>query len=181
MGNDFFKPLMVDLTGKIGCHYDVDSVLTVHNLVIKPLLEKSSFSYVYGLKKDDELVKLNSDILINEKGKYKIDISKECIIGHEKLWNAIRWERGSIIIVIEKDKINFSEIFKNTFYSGLLNTPNSGNTISAIKKCKEEAEKDNIAICFSASNGIEWMQIYAKDNTFEEILKIARSNCKRIN
>ena len=181
MGNDFFKPLMVNLTGKIGCHYDVDSVLPAHNLVIKPLLEKSSFSYVYGLKKDDELVKLNLDILINEKGKYKIDISKECIIGHEKLWNATRWNRGSIIIVIEKDKINFSEIFKNTFYLGLLYTPNSGNTISAIKKCKEEFEKDNIAICFSASNGIEWMQIYAKDNTFEEILKNARSNCKRIN
>ena len=174
------KPLFVNLTGKIRNNYDVESEMPAHNLVLKPLLEKCSFSYAYGLKEEDELVKLNSNILLFEKGKYKIDTSKECVIGHEKLWNVTGWKRGSIIIIIEKDKVDFSEILKNTYNPALLNTPNSGNTISAIKKCKEEAEKDNIAICISASNGIEWMQIYAKGNTFAEILKKAKENCQKI-
>jgi hypothetical protein len=180
MENDFFRPLFVNLTGEIRNHYEVESRLPAHSLVIKPLIEKSLFTYVYGLKKDDELVKLNTDILIADKGKYKFDISKECVIGHEKLWNLTGWKRGSIIIVIEKDKINFSEIFKNTYNPRLLNTPNSGNTISAIKKCKEEAEKDNIAICLSASNGMEWLQIFAKGETFKAIVNEAKNYCKRI-
>ncbi|MBL3547585.1 MULTISPECIES: hypothetical protein [Chryseobacterium] len=170
--------LEVNLTGEIRHHYDEESSLPAHNLVIKPLLEQSKSAYIFGLKKDDELFKANSDILISERGKFRFDSSKECVIGHEQLWNATMWKRGSIIILLQGDEFDFSDIFKSTYRPALTLTPNMGNTVSATKRCKEERELGNIAICFPASNGIEWMTIYANDKALEEIMKQAENNCR---
>jgi hypothetical protein len=46
----------------------------------------------------------NKDILIKEKGKHKLDILKECVKGHECLWNVAGFQRGSIIIILENKK-----------------------------------------------------------------------------
>jgi hypothetical protein len=146
--------------------------------VLKPLLEKCKYAFVYGLKKDEELYKFNSDILIIERGKYRFNTSKECFVGHEYLWNATAWKRGSIIIVLENGTIDFADLFRNTYRPGLVNTPNSGNSLSATKRCREEAEKGNIAICLPASNGIEWMTIYAKGDLFTTIVDQAENNCQ---
>jgi hypothetical protein len=76
-----------------------------------------------------------------------------------------------------KNNINlFYNIFKNTFNPGIIDNPNTGNTISAIKRCKEEMENGNIGVCISASNGIEYMYIYSKQHN--ELLKMAENNCK---
>ncbi len=179
MENEYFRPLIVNLTGKIRHYYKENNLLPANKLVIKPLLEKCISAYVYGIKKDSDLFKSNSDILINEKGKFKLDTLKECVIGHEYLWNATGWKRGSIIIILNHRQINWEEIFKNTYNPAYSDTPNSGNSISATKKCREESDKGNIAICFPASNGVEWMQIYANNIIFDEIMNIAEINCKR--
>jgi len=190
MENKFFEPLQVNLTGEIRHHYDENSVLPAHELVIRPLLENSLDIFVYkGTKEEFFLcgkmqipIKLEQeDILISDKGKFKFDKTKECIIGHEYLWNATMWKRGSIVFVLEPNKMNFAEIFKNTCRPSFEGTPNSGNTISAIKKCKLEMEKGNIAAILPASNGIEWIQIYVKGEVWENLVKSARNNCKEVN
>lgn len=178
MTPDYFKPLSVNLLGQHKRDYTEESVVPAHSLVIKPLLEKSACAFVYGLKKEDELYQLNADILISERGKFRLDTSKECVLGHEKLWNVTTWKRGSIIIGLKENDFDFSEIFKHTFRPSLLNNPNTGNTASATKRCKEERELGNIAICFPASNGIEWMTIYANDQTFEKIMQQAENHCQ---
>lgn len=186
MNEDYFKPLTVNLTGDIRHHYDETSSLPAHQLVIRPLLAKSTEAFVYNGRKDDFFLhgKMNSpikleeiDILIKDKGKFKLDKTKECILGNEYLWNATAWKRGSIIFILKEGQINFSEIFKNTYRIGILATPNSGNNASATKKCREEAEKGNIAICLPASNGLEWMTIYAKGKLFKNIIELAEENC----
>ncbi|WP_306350903.1 hypothetical protein [Flavobacterium sp. '19STA2R22 D10 B1'] len=178
MRNEYFSPLEVNLTGEIRHHYNEKSSLPAHNLVLKPLLDNCYLAYVFGLKKEDELYKTNSDILISEKGKFRFDTSKECIEGHEYLWNATSWKRGSIIILLEEGKLDFTELFKNTYRPGLSGMPNSGNSLSATKKCREEAANGKIAICLPASNGIEWMTIYAKGQLFENLVTEAFENCK---
>jgi hypothetical protein len=171
--NDFYLPLTVNVTGDIRHHYDERSSLPAHELVIRPLLKESIDAFVYRSTKDEFFlygkmqvpIKLDEiDILIKDKGKFKFDRTKECISGNEYLWNATTWKRGSIVIIVEPSKIDFQAIFENCYRPGLSATPNAGNTLSATKKCKDEAKKNNIGICFPASNGLEWMQIYASLN-----------------
>lgn len=178
MHEDFFQPLSVSLTQELSFHHDENSYLPAHSLVIKPLLQKSAAAYVYGIKKEDDLFKFHSDILISERGKFRIDTSKECLLGHETLWNVTAWKRGSIIILLKGDDFDFSDIFKHTYRPSLTLTPNMGNTVAATKKCKEERELGNIAVCLPASNGIEWMTIYANDKAFEKIMQQAENNCQ---
>lgn len=179
MKNDYFQPLDVNLTGPIRHYYNEKEILPVHKLVVKPLLEKCIYAYVRGLKKDDELYRLNADILIYEKGKFKFDTIKECLLWHEYLWNATGRKRGSIVIVLEDGAVDFSTLFKNTYNPGLTETPNMGNSLSATKKCRDESDKGNIAICFPASNGLEWMSIYAKGWVFTNICEQAYNNCQQ--
>lgn len=163
MNQTYYLPLIISLK----------SAFPIHDLIIRPLLENCKEAFIYGLSKESELYQKNSDILINDKKKFKLDLSKECIKGHEHLWNATGWERGSIVIILENNESLFKDIFKNCYEPGLCATPNSGNSLSAARKCKEEALKSNIAICFPASNGIEWMQIYATPQLTEKLLQEA--------
>jgi hypothetical protein len=178
MDNEYFQPLCVNLTGEIRHHYDEKSKIPAHDLVIRPLLEKCLYAFVFGLRRESLLYKQNLDILIQEKGKFKLDTSKECVNGHEHLWNATTWKRGSIIIILRDTEIDFPKLFKHTYQPGLAATPNSGNSLSATKKCKIEADKGNIAICFPASNGIEWITIYAKGQVFDNLVEQAFANCQ---
>ncbi len=185
--NDFYLPLIVNLTGDVGSDYDERSSLPAHELVIRRLLKGSRDTFVYrGTKEEFFLygktqvpIKLEGvDILISDKGRFKFDKTKECISGNEYLWNARTWKRGSIVMIIEPDKIDFRPIFENCYRPNLLATPNTGNTLSATKKCKEEMAKNNIGICFPASNGLEWMQIYASPALTNELLKMAKTYCR---
>lgn len=174
---DFYLPLTVDLTpGDTRHYYNERETLPAHDKVIRPLFSSSVESFVYGLTDKSELVNLNRDILIKDKGKYRFDKTKECIIGHEYLWNATSWKRGSIVLIVKKD-FDFTEILRNTYRPGLLVTPNSGSSPSAIKKCKEAVAKGDIGICFSASNGIEWIQIYTDIQHRDKLFELAYKNC----
>ena len=119
------------------------------------------------------------DILIYEKGKYKFDLNKECVLGHEDLWYANKYRRGSIIIILENNLKIFENIFKYVFNPGISGTPNSGNTHSAVKKFKEEMKNGRIGICLPASNGIDWMDIYINQENMEELFMIAEKSCNK--
>jgi hypothetical protein len=180
--NDYYLPLSVSLTpSDIRHYYDINSSLPCHDLVIRRLLANCKDAYVYGLKRDSELFINNASILINDKGKYKFDTSQECIKGHENLWNVTGWKRGSIVIIIADNKLDFSTVFENCYRPALSGTPNQGNTLSATKKCKEEARKNNLGICFPASNGLEWMEIYGTPEMTKQLLRDAMTFCKEKN
>lgn len=189
MKEEYFKPLYINLTGDIRHHYDEYSVMPVHESVIRPLLENSTEAFVYRGRKDEFFlcgkmqypIRLEDEaILIPQKGKFRFDTSMECITGHEYLWNATMWKRGSIVIVAEPDRIDFKDIFRHTHVAGFAETPNSGNMVSAVKKCKEVMAANKIAIIFPASNGIEWMHIYAQGEVWDGILKYADNESTKI-
>jgi hypothetical protein len=185
--HDYYTPIQVTLIEnkyqvdektKLLSFYDKNKKFPAHNLVIKPLLERCIYCNFYGIKNDSEIYRKNKEILIKEKGKYKLDTTKECIEGYEYLWNTYSGERGSIIIILKNDLKNFNEILKHTYNPSYDHTPNMGNTLAAVKKCKEEVENGNIAVCITRNNGIEFMQIYSKKETTIELFKIAEKNCK---
>jgi len=179
-------PILVSLIAD-KYHYEENDKLPAHELVIRPLLENSIDTFIYKGTKEEfflygkkqvPIQLANEDILISDKGKFKFNKAKECITGHEYLWNANCWKRGSIVFVLENNLDILRELFKHTYNPNLTETPNMGNSVSAIKKCKEEMKKGNIAVCLSASNGIEFMQIYAGQGKINELLKIAENNCQ---
>ncbi|MBD1365320.1 hypothetical protein IDJ77_16000 [Mucilaginibacter sp. ZT4R22] len=179
-GAEYFKPLIVFLTPKdVRHHYEPEAPLPAHETVIRPLLLNSIAAYVYRLSKDADLYKDNADILLPDKGKYRLDISKECIKGHELLWNKTAWARGSIVIICKPENIDFDSLFKGCYDIGLNNTPNSGNSPAALKLCLKEIEAGNVSFCFSASNGLEWMSIYSTDERRETLYRTALKNIKK--
>ena len=60
---------------------------------------------------ESDLYKENSDILFPDKGKFRFDNFKECVEGHEYLWNVTGWKRGSIVIILKRDEVNFIDIY----------------------------------------------------------------------
>ena len=185
---DYYMPIYVRLIEN-KYRYEETDKLPAHELVIRPLFENSLETLVYKGRKDDFFLygKMNypikleqEDILVPDKGKFRFDKTKECITGHEYLWNAHTGKRGSIVLVLENNFDIFRKIFKHTYNPDLTETPNTGNTVSAIKKCKEEMGKGNIAICLSLSNGMEHMQIYVGQGKTNELLKIAEDSCQRV-
>jgi hypothetical protein len=181
---NYYEPIIVKLI-EDSYNYDKKGKLPAHDLVIRPLLENCMYCYVYELKNDDELYINNKDILIKEKGKYKFDTTKECIAGHEYLWNATGGKRGTIIIILENNLGIFDKILKHTFIDigwdiPVVDNPNAGNSISAVKKCKEEMKKGNIGICITRNNGLENMFIYIEQKYKDELLKMVMDNCNKI-
>ena len=182
----YFHPLGVGLIAEIGLPRfdDENTVFPAHELVIRPLLENSLCAYVYQQRKskedpeDFEPFDLKKEtFLIPEQGKFRFDTTQECIRGREYLWNAGGHKRGSIIMILEPGRVDFSQLSKNTYRPGFDATPNMGNTLSAVKRCKEERAKGHIAICFPASNGIDWMDIYAQGDAWKNILQCVEANC----
>ncbi|PTQ99730.1 hypothetical protein C8P68_102560 [Mucilaginibacter yixingensis] len=172
MSLEYYMPLGFGLTSKdVRHYYDQYSPLDNHELVIRPILYNSENAYVYELNTDSELYLNNSNILIKDKGKFKFDTSKECIKGHEYLWNAQRRTRGSIVIVCDANRIDLRSIFAGCFWVGIAGTPNTGQTLTATKLCKKEANNGKLAFCFSATNGLETMLLYVAEPLRSTILK----------
>jgi hypothetical protein len=79
-------------------------------------------------------------------------------------------------MVLEGD-FDFKEIFRHCYRPGIAENPNTGNSPSATKKCKDEANKGNIGVCFPASNGIEWIQIYTDIDNRDRLWELAYEHC----
>jgi hypothetical protein len=157
--------------------FEEGNTVPVMNTVIRKMLKHAVEAYVYKGVKDsfylygrmNEPVDLEKfEFLSLKKGKYEIDLSDNTIADKGELWNARAHRRGSIVIVLPK-KFDFKDIFSYASFRGRLNNPNSGNNRAAINKCQLEVEAGRIAVCFSASNGIEDFMLYVDEKKKIEI------------
>lgn len=145
---------------KFSIFEQVDWHLPTFDTFLRPLLNYSKDCYVYGVS-DKNITPLLSSILIKDKGKYRLDLTKEVISGFEFLWNGSYPERGSIVIVLEPDNIDFSSIFSHCFDTLISNNPNTGMTLGAVKFSKKQVEQGFVSLCFSETNGFEWVDVFA--------------------
>ncbi|PUA38050.1 hypothetical protein C8Z91_16750 [Paenibacillus elgii] len=166
-----------------------DYTFPAYENVIRPLFDASIQAFVYrGTSEEHEgafgelvgkpIDMKQEDILIPYKGKYRFDKTKECISGHEYIWHARSYKRGSIVLILPND-FDFSAVFTYCYSPSFDETPHMGQSPGAVKLCRET--KDNhIAVIFSASNGIENMGIYASDETINKIADLAESLCDEL-
>ncbi|MDN3233359.1 hypothetical protein [Priestia megaterium] len=154
--------------------YEESETLPAHDLILRPLLASAKECYVYGLNQDTKLFHQCTDILSLIRNKYQLDLKKEVIKGYEQLWNATGWQRGSILVFLELEKLKDLNIFTSCYDPGILDNPNTGESIAAIRFCKGVISKEKkVGLCFSASNGIEWMKVYAEKDTLKELYQCA--------
>lgn len=182
---DYFKPLIV----KVAKNCNDWAHVSAHDKVIKPLLENALEAYVYkGASHEAQSVNLAGELtkvmyrplnlsefefLKARQGKFCFDRTRECVIGAENLWNARGFARGSIIILLSLE-FDFEPILEHCGDVDISMSPNMGESIAATKLAKQAMNEGKIAVLFSASNGIEWMQIYAPSSKYEHIHKIAK-------
>ena len=110
--------------------------------------------------------------LVRERGKFRLDLSRECINGAEIFWNACSFRRGSVIILLEGE-FDLAPILRRYAEISIDETPNMGNNPAATKLAKRAMSEGRIAVLFSAGGGIEWMDIYAPKAVQAKILKLA--------
>lgn len=110
--------------------------------------------------------------LVRERGKFRLDLSRECVNGAEIFWNACSFRRGSVVVLLEGE-FDLAPILRRCAEISIDETPNMGNSPAATKLAKRAMSEGQIAVLFSASNGIEWMDIYAPDAVRAKILKLA--------
>lgn len=167
----FSLTLMPD---KFSIYGQVDWHLPTFDSFLRPVLDNSKYCYVYGISETNITPNL-STILIKYKGKYRLDLTKEVISGYEFLWNGSYPERGSIVIVLEPDNIDFSLIFSHCFETLTFNNPNTGMTPGAVKFSKKQVEQGFVSLCFSETNGFEWVDVFAPKEL--GLCDIALLNC----
>ena len=161
---EYFKPFFVKIPGRAR----EDDHTSAHEQIIAPLLQNALAAYVYNGRKDSIVGAFGSvehplnlsefSFLVRERGKFRLDLSRECINGAEIFWNACSFRRGSVIILLEGE-FDLAPILRRGAEISIDETPNMS--------------EGQIAVLFSASNGIEWMDIYAPDAVQAIILKLA--------
>lgn len=167
-GGAFLNHFFVRLIPNGYYDYEENEALPAHELILRPLL------LLYGLKKDTELFQQCTDIFSFTRNKYKLESKKEVIKGYEQLWNATGWQRGSILIFLESEKLKKLNIFTSCYDPSISENPNSGESAAAIRFCKDVVTKEKlVGLCFSASNGIEYMKVYAESDTLKELYECA--------
>ena len=175
---DYFKPFLVKIAGRIRD----DDHTSAHDQIIAPLLKNALAAYVYNGRKDSIVGAFGSmehplslsdfSFLVRERGKFRLDLARECVNGAEIFWNACSFRRDSVIILLEGE-FDLAPILRRCAEISIDETPNMGNSPAATKLAKRAMSEGQIAVLFSAGGGIEWVDIYAPDAVQAIILKLA--------
>lgn len=62
--------------------------------------------------------------------------------GYEQFWNATGWQRGSILIFLEPEKLKELNIFTACHDPGIFDNLNTGESSAAIRFCKNVINKE---------------------------------------
>lgn len=175
---DYFKPFLVKIAGRIRD----DDHTSAHDQIIAPLLKNALAAYVYNGRKDSIVGAFGSmehplslsefSFLVRERGKFRLDLARECVNGAEIFWNACSFRRDSVIILLEGE-FDLAPILRRCAEISIDETPNMGNSPAATKLAKRAMSEGQIAVLFSAGGRIEWVDIYAPDAVQAIILKLA--------
>ncbi|MBE2287465.1 MAG: hypothetical protein IAE77_28680 [Prosthecobacter sp.] len=160
---------------------EADAVLPAHSKVIQPLIRGATTAMVWPPAKGARALAFPADILLPERGRYRLDLTRDVFSGHERFWNASGWSRGSIVLRMHEPPNDIAEIFMNcsgpaTFSSRYQLA--KGDSKSAICYCDKSASQGDVAFCFSASNGIQHVSIFAPPDTLKALYQTAYSYCR---
>ncbi|MBN2023616.1 MAG: hypothetical protein JW809_12595 [Pirellulales bacterium] len=165
------------------CPHGVDTRkrLPPHRLVIEPLIAQTHEMRIYGWDNTsvlcDEVLSLGK----RKRGHIEADLSREVVKGHERFWNTGTWERGAIVLATAVTEEDIGSLFywcSGPHVWSSLHQMRKGTPMSAIRYAQAVAAAGSTAFCFSASNGIEWMDVFADDIALGHLFAIAQERCR---
>ena len=156
--------------------------LPPHKLVIEPIVAAAREIRVYSAPKEGRIRESISEIVLKRRGYLELNLNKTIVRGHEVFWNAGAWQRGAIAIVSDINDDALGEIFYScsgpNIWASLYQLKN-GTPSSAIQFCKTVCSGGNLtAFLFSASNGIQWMDVFCHSSRLEKLFSLATSKCR---
>jgi len=146
--------------------------------VIRPLLALASDCFVYGLERGSRLEQLIRLIVTQDKGKWRLCLDREAITGYELLWCAGLRGCGTILILVPFDLERLEPILRHGFGPQLVSNIGSGHTRSAIQFARRAtADGRSAAFAFPGSNGIEHLDVFARQDVLERLFMLAAETC----
>ena len=160
---------------------DPDEVLPAHSKVIRPLLSAASEAFVWPPATEANPLEYPEEILARERGRYRFDLSHDVLTGYMRFWNASGWRRGSIVLRLTQPPMNMVEVFMHCSGPGVFSSRYQllkGDSRAALRYCESCASDGELAFCFSASNGIEQLSVFAPQPMLEELYRVAYDYCR---
>lgn len=160
---------------------DVDRRLPAHRLVIEPLVARTNEMRIYGSHPEsglwDELLRLGA----RKRNYVQVDLSREVVKGHERIWNSGAWERGAIVLATTMSEEEIGNVFQWCSGPAVWSSHhqmNKSTPLSATKHARSAAAGGSTAFCFSASNGIEIVNVFAPEATLVRLFAMAHERCR---
>ncbi|TDU63233.1 hypothetical protein EI77_04442 [Prosthecobacter fusiformis] len=154
--------------------------LQVHDHVVAKLVERAHLCRLFA--PDKIPAKLLEGIVKSRKtGFVDLDPTRDLVSGREYMWN-ITWRiRGTILIAISESFIDneLQDIFKYTskpYVISNIRQIKKGHTPSAISLAVKLAGEGSAVFCFSANNGIQWIDIFAGKQVLNTLFVAAIRN-----
>jgi hypothetical protein len=163
------------------CSHHLHRRHPAHRLVIEPIVRKASGMRIYGLDDEQGLRREVLSMGVAKPGHVEIDLSREVVSGHEIVWNASGWERGAIVLEANLNDDELAEIFRWCSGPSVCSSWSQikkGTPAPAIKHAQAVASQGATAFSFSASNGIEWMDVFPPASDALRLFALAGRCCR---
>ena len=151
--------------------------LPTHRFIVEPILRAAQEVRIYGSPPD-----LRLPPAVKRKGHLFLPLNGDLIRHMPEIWNGTGgWSIGSIVIETDLTIQTLEEIFYYCQGPDIWSSRyqmQKGNTNSALKFCERVALNDKISCLFSASNGIERMDLFMPVRRYEELWQLARKRCR---
>jgi hypothetical protein len=147
--------------------------------VIRPLLSRATDCFIYGLDPQARLARLIQPIVVPDRSKWRLRLDQEVITGYGLLWCAGLRGCGTILLLIPADLDLLSPILQHGFGPQLVSNIGAGHTRSAIDFARRAtADGRTAAFAFPGSNGIEEVDVFAREDVLESLFMLAAQVCQ---
>ena len=144
----------------------IDAEMDACRRFVRPLMTTATHARLYPSSAFRHQPSAMPSFLIRRRGFLELDLSQECVVGHEEFWRAGasggEYLRGTVVVV-SSGRFR-SEMLKGCVLYGI---PSSryqllkGISAAALGFARESSRGGNRCFVFSASNGVEHVDVFS--------------------
>jgi len=171
------RPFLVKPYPECPAFQDAEERLPPHRLVVEPLVEVAVEIRVHPANKCELPMPPHT-----RRGRSLwLDPSAEIVKGWELFWNSGGWKRGAITLKVPVNEVDWDGVFSWTEYGGVWSSRHQilkGSPSAAVSYADRNGTGDHVVGCFSASNGIEWLDVWAEPKMACQLDATAKTMCR---
>jgi len=134
-----------------------------HKTVLAPLLSAAKECWVYDISAGTPVEGVARSLLTKSQGKYAVRTSGDPISGFEYFWNVSGGKRGSVVILLQEDSLDWDAIIRNALGTLVSGNIGAAHTPSAIRYAKRRVREEGlVACCLPRNNGFQWLDVIAR-------------------